>query len=129
MTLAGLGRISRREMWRAIVAAVAALRLIALAGLRREEACALRWREIDETASCLPLETTKTGRSIRPIGRSALHLLSTLPRGPSEWVFPNRDGSGRADLKKVIAALLQTAPGRSNDRMDRPAIGGTGHYY
>ena len=85
--------------------ACAAVRLCALTGLRREEAGGLRWREIDETASCLRLETTKTGRSIRPIGRSALHLLSTLPRGPSEWVFPNRDGS----LKKVIAALFDEA--------------------
>jgi integrase len=87
-------------------AAVAALRLIALTGLRREEACALRWREIDESACCLRLEMTKTGRSMRPIGRAALHLLSTLPHGPSEWVFPNREGNGRTDLKKVIAALF-----------------------
>jgi len=90
-------------------AAVAALRLIALTGLRREEACGLRWREIDFTASCLRLETTKTGRSIRPIGRGALDLLSTLPRGQGEWGFPNRDGSGSADLKKSIAALFDLA--------------------
>jgi integrase len=106
--LAAFGAVLR-EREALYPAAVAALRLIALTGLRREEACALRWREIDETASCLRLETTKTGRSIRPIGRSALHLLSTLPRGPSEWVFPNRDGSGRADLKKVVAALFDEA--------------------
>jgi integrase len=36
-------------------------------------------------------------------------LLSALPRGPGEWVFPNRDGSGRADLKKAIAALFDLA--------------------
>jgi hypothetical protein len=41
-------------------AATAALRLIALTGLRREEACALRWGEIDPAGHCLRLETTKT---------------------------------------------------------------------
>jgi integrase len=89
--------------------AVAALRLIALTGLRREEACGLRWRESDFAGSCLRLETTKTGKSIRPVGKSALELLSALPRGQSEWIFPKRDGSGSADLKKPIAALFNLA--------------------
>lgn len=52
--------------------------------------------------------TTKTGRSSRPISKAALELLSTLPRS-SEWVFPNRDGNGSADLKKRIAALFDEA--------------------
>jgi integrase len=89
--------------------AVAALRLIALSGLRREETCGRRWVEIDFAASCLRLEATKTGRSTRPIGEAALDLLSTLARGQSAWVFPNRDGSGSADLKKSIAALFDAA--------------------
>ncbi|MGO8844170.1 MAG: tyrosine-type recombinase/integrase [Methylocella sp.] len=90
-------------------AATTALRLIALTGARREEICALRWREIDWPSGCLRIETTKTGRSIRPIGKAALHVLSTLPRGESEWVFPNRDGTGSADLKKQIANLFNAA--------------------
>ena len=69
--------------------ATAAVRLIALTGLRREEACGLRWREIDFATSCLRLQATKTGRSLRPIGRAALNLLSTLPRNESEFVFPS----------------------------------------
>jgi integrase len=49
-------------------------------------------------------------RQINPADRkSALELLSALPRGQSEWVFPNRDGSGSADLKKPIAALFNLA--------------------
>jgi integrase len=86
-----------------------AVRLIALTGLRREEACGWRWHEIDQAGHCLRLETTKTGRSTRPIGKAALHLLLTIPRRQSEFVFPNRDGSGRADLKKAIAALFDGA--------------------
>src|SRR3984893_9247603 len=60
--------------------ATAALKLIALTGLRREEACRLRWSEIDLAGCCLRLETTKTGRSTRPIGKPALDLLQSLPR-------------------------------------------------
>jgi len=87
----------------------AALRLIALTGLRREEACGLRWSEIDMPGCCLRLETTKTGRSTRPIGKSARDLLQSLPRLSDEWVFPNRCGSGRAELKASIAALFDAA--------------------
>ena len=87
----------------------AALRLIALTGLRREEACGLRWSEIDMPGGCLRLETTKTGRSTRPIGKPARDLLQSLPRLSDEWVFPNHGGSGRAELKASIAALFDAA--------------------
>jgi integrase len=100
--------------------AVAALRLIALTGLRREEACALKWREIDDLGHCLRLETTKTGRSTRPIGKPALELLRSLPRTEKdgkevEWVFPNRDNEGSAALKKALASLFDAA-GLANAR-------------
>jgi len=92
---------------------VAAVRLIALTGMRREEACGLRWSEIDEIGPCLRLEATKTGRSTRPISKSVLELLRSLPR-PADgdrggWVFPNRDGSGSADFKKLIAGIFDAA--------------------
>jgi site-specific recombinase XerD len=89
--------------------AAAALRLIAVTGLRREEACGLRWREIDPTGSCLRLEATKTGRSTRPIGKSALALLQGVPKLSDEWVFPSRKGTGRAELKKSISDLFESA--------------------
>lgn len=105
-------------------AAVAALRLIALTGLRREEACGLEWGEVDEVGSCLRLITTKTGRSVRPIGQKALDLLKELrekavavpedvpaadPKPESRWVFPNRTGTGSSDLKKAITGLFVAA--------------------
>jgi integrase len=89
--------------------AVAALKLIALTGLRREEACALRWSEIDQAGHCLRLEDSKTGRSMRPIGHAALNVLKSLPHLSEVWVFPNRDGSGSADLKKGLAELFDAA--------------------
>jgi integrase len=89
--------------------AAGALRLIALTGLRREEACALKWGEIDATSCCLRLKETKTGRSTRPLGKPARELLASLPRLSPKWVFPNRAGSGRAELKNPIAELFNTA--------------------
>jgi len=44
-----------------------------------------------------------------PIGQGGAACASTLPRGESEWVFPNRDGTGSADLKKQIANLFNAA--------------------
>jgi integrase len=52
----------------AYLTAVMAVRLIAMTERRREEACALRWEEINKVSSCLRLTTTKTGRSTRPVG-------------------------------------------------------------
>ena len=86
--------------------ATAAVRLMALTGLRREEACGLRWREIDFATSCLRLQATKTGRSLRPIGRAALNLLSTLPRNESEFVFPSTSEPRAPTLKSVSPACL-----------------------
>ena len=89
--------------------ATAAIRLIALTGLRREEACGLRWGEIDAAGCCLRLEATKTGRSTRPIGKAARDLLQSLPRMSEEWVFPNRGSTARAHLKGLIAELFDAA--------------------
>ena len=106
--LAALGTVLREQ---ACVqpAAATAIRLLALTGLRREEACRLRWAEIDWHGGCLRLAETKTGKSVRPIGRAALHLLESLPDATSEWVFPNSATTGSADLKKAIAGLFDAA--------------------
>jgi integrase len=89
-------------------AAVAALRLIVLTGMRREEACGLRWSEVDPEGHCVRLEGTKTGRSMRPVGAAAWVVLRYLSKTKSSevWVFPNRDDSRSADLKKSIAAIF-----------------------
>jgi site-specific recombinase XerD len=110
--LRALGQVLQ-EVAPAHPAAAAALRLIALTGMRYGEACGLRSSEIDIPGQCLRLERTKTGRSIRPIGNPALDLLLSLSRaeGPNrpDWVFPNRAKDGRADLKKRIASLFDNA--------------------
>ncbi len=105
--LARLGAVLK-ENEQARPAAVAALRLIALTGLRREEACGLRWSELDAANSCLRLAATKTGRSMRPMGKAAIQVLDALP-GSAEFVFPNRNGTGSADLKKALTDLFNAA--------------------
>lgn len=105
--LARLG-VVLREQEAVRPAPVAALRIIALTGARREEICSLRWNEIDAANSCLRLQETKTGRSMRPIGRAVLDLLATLPRA-GDFVFPNRTGDGSADMKKALADIFDAA--------------------
>lgn len=105
--LARLGTIMRERAEEKPLA-TAALRLIALTGLRREEACGLRWDEIDRAGSCLRLRTTKTGRSTRPVSEQALAALTTLPRA-GDFVFPGRSEKRAADLKKQIASLFDEA--------------------
>ena len=97
-------------------AACAALQLIALTGLRREEACGLRWSEIDRASSCLRLKATKTGRSMRPIGKATFDILDGITkkledekRAKGTFVFPNASGKAHADLKKQIAAIFDAA--------------------
>jgi hypothetical protein len=84
--------------------AVKAVRLIALTGLRREEACGLRWSEVDEMGSCLRLESSKTGRSTRPIGEAA-----RIPaNGFSLIVMP---AEARTSKNRSLACLtLQALP-------------------
>src|SRR5262249_25381064 len=76
-------------------AAAATVQMIALTGMRREEACGLRWSEVDTGAHCLRLERTKTGRSMRPIGSAAIAILNDLRKVKTSdtWVFPNGDNT------------------------------------
>jgi len=46
---------------------------------------------------------------MRLIGQAARELLAGLPRLSSDWVFPNRSGTGRAELKSAIADLFDAA--------------------
>ena len=67
------------------------IRQIALTGCRRSEAIALKWTETDTEASCLRLEDSKEGESIRPIG---LPVVEYLERRRTEdvgtYVFPGQ---------------------------------------
>jgi integrase len=72
--------------------AISIMRLWVLTGCRRDEIAGLKWSEIDFEHACLRLESTKTGRSVRPLASAAIALLQALPRDDAAvHVFPSED--------------------------------------
>jgi len=74
--------------------AVAALKLLLLTGVRREEALQSKWCNVDLATGQWWLPMTKSGRGrYVTLSEDAKALLLAQPsRGSSEWVFPGRDG-------------------------------------
>jgi integrase len=73
--------------------AIAVARFLAVSGWRSGEALALRWNEVDLPRRTARLGDTKTGRSVRPLSRSACDALQNLSRS-GHLVFPATRGSG-----------------------------------
>src|SRR5262249_29436557 len=74
--------------------AIAAVRVLAVAGWRGGERLGLRWHEIDSALRTPILADTKTGRSIRPLSHAACDVLRGLPR-TGDLVFAASRGEGR----------------------------------
>jgi len=68
-------------------AVVSIVRLLALTGARKNEIVKLQPSEFDLSAPALRLQDTKTGVSIRALGRPAMEILSKR-RLEGEWIFP-----------------------------------------
>jgi integrase len=67
------------------------IRQIALTGCRRSEMIGLKWTEADTEASCLRLEDSKEGESIRPIGLPVVEYLEQRRADDvGTYVFPGR---------------------------------------
>ena len=78
--LASFGEIlSAAESSGVNASALAALRLLALTGCRKNEILSLKWELIDWDHACLRLPDSKTGAKIVPLGAPALELLASLP--------------------------------------------------
>jgi integrase len=54
------------------------IRFLALTGCRRGEAIRLKWREVDQSSSCIRLMDSKEGKSVRAIGLPVVDLLDLL---------------------------------------------------
>lgn len=67
---------------------IAAIRFLALTGLRKQEALTLRWDNVDFEARTIRFADSKTGAKVTPLGAPAIELLSTLPREGDGYVFP-----------------------------------------
>jgi integrase len=90
---------------------IAAIRLLALTGCRRQEVTRLRWSEVDAVGGALRLEDSKEGRSVRPLGIAARGVLAGLARQPRDpWVFPAIRGTGPyGGLPGVIERVMEAA--------------------
>ena len=76
-----LGRaLAEAETGGMSVHAVAAIRLLLLTGLRRNEVLGLRWRDVDLDARELKLEDSKTGARVAPLSPEAAQVLAGIPR-------------------------------------------------
>lgn len=68
------------------------IRQITMTGCRRSEMIGLSWSEVDAQASCLRLEDSKEGYSIRPIGLPVVEYLEERAKSRiGTYVFPGRD--------------------------------------
>jgi integrase len=77
--------VTEGEVWQAVEAA----HLLALSGCRAGEVLALKRAECDLAGSCLRLTDTKSGDSVRPLGRAAVDVLrGALGRSKGPYVFP-----------------------------------------
>lgn len=93
-------------------------RVIALTGCRRSEIIGLARHEADTIASCLRLEDTKEGKSVRPIGLPAVEALEVrLESTTGTYLFPgqgrdNQFGSFPKHWKKLMenTALEDVTP-------------------
>ncbi|MGY4573356.1 integrase [Bradyrhizobium sp. USDA 3256] len=87
-----LGRILRdaakQEKYTTIVDIV---RQLALTGCRRSEMIGLKWTEADTESSCLRLEDSKEGESVRPIGLPVVEYLDRrFTDDVGTYVFPGQ---------------------------------------
>lgn len=85
-------------------AAIAAIRLLAITGMRRGEVTEiLRWGHVDWQHQCLRLPTSKTGQKVVPLSSAALAFLRGLHDGqPSDQlVISGPDGTPLANLTRT----------------------------
>jgi integrase len=88
--------------------AVSIVRLLALTGCRRGEGVNLKRTEVDAENSCLRLNDSKEGASIRPIGLPVLDLLDVQYSNKARvrvFGYPRREAARR--LSQVLAKTRQ----------------------
>ncbi len=120
-----LSNADGKEPWQA----VEAVRLLALSGARLGEVVNLQRRECDVKGSCLRLGETKTGESLRALGKPAVDVLkAALSRSKGPHVFPAlRNSAGPyTGLPKAWIRILSEGEGKARERRS-PLAGLTPH--
>ena len=90
--------------------AVAAIRLLALTGARKNEILRLRWEHVDVKRRVAQLPDSKTGKRTLRLEDAALEVLGGLPRS-SPWVFPSprKPDAPMEDVRKTLGSVLEKA--------------------
>lgn len=106
---------------------IAAIRFIALSGVRRGEAQNLRWDEVDANGTCIALGETKTGPSLRPLGKAAFAVVDGQS-SIADYVFPagpeKKGYSGLAGLWSTTQNAAKRLAGAETVRQDGPKPAG-----
>jgi len=90
---------------------IAVIKLVLLTGFRRMEALSLKRPWMDSTLRCVRFPDTKTGRQIRPLGKSAATLIrSQLRKTKTVYIFPSDHGEGHfVGVARVMRRVAQKA--------------------
>ena len=95
-------------------AAVAAIRLAAMTGLRIGEVLAVQWEHVDHDTGALLLPDTKTGRRWHDLPAAALAVLGAIPR-INAWCFTN--GRTAISYKHTAAVFRDVAAAAGLDNV------------
>lgn len=95
---------------------LAAIRFIALSGVRRGECEHLQWTEVDANGTCVAYGETKTGPSLRPLSRAAFAVIEkqeliadfVFPAGPEAEGYQGLPGLWRT-VRKAARIAAETA--------------------
>ncbi len=88
-------------------AAILAIRLAALTGLRIGEVRSMRWEDINLQSGQVVLPKTKTGRRVHTLPAAAVNLLADTKQ-LSAWVIPGRDIDKPLDLRWIRRVFERT---------------------
>jgi integrase len=87
-----------------------AVRLAALTAMRKSEVFGLQWSEVDLEGRVIRLDDSKTGKSLRPLGKAALELLRSRAVSKSDPVYVLRGKGGRQLTgSKVVSEAFDLA--------------------
>ena len=93
----------------------AMIRLLLLTGARKQEIETLQWSYLDGNFAHLP--DSKTGAKTLYLGSAARDLLAALPRRHDDWVFPDKHGTGHAEIGWPRWAGIRAKAGLSDIRL------------
>jgi integrase len=99
--------------------AISALRLLMLTSTRTSEVRFSKWADFDLKAGCWIIPAEQTGRKGKigkrnphavPLSAQAIKILRDLypVTGQDDYVFPNRNGAGRAISENTVLKIIET---------------------